>query len=450
MDTYPLLNLTLVAILILLTGFFVATEFAIIKIRASRVDQLVLEGRSNALAVKEVTSNLDGYLSACQLGITITALGLGSLGEPTVEALLHPVFDKWGLPIQYAGIMSYVIAMVSMTFLHVVVGELAPKTVAIQKSEKVSLLFAKPIIFFYKMMYPFIWLLNGSANRLLRLFGMKPAKEHEDAHSEEELQIILSESYESGKINNTEYGYVSRIFAFDELLAKEIMVPRTDMVCLHANKSVDENIAIIKAEQYTRFPVIQESKDNVIGMVNTKHLFLKFNDLREVKLAEIMHPVLTVSEAMPIKTLLKKMQKERAHIAILVDEYGGTSGMISIEDILEEIVGEIRDEFDSDERPEMERIADQHYLVDGKVLLAEINDIFGTHIESEDLDTIGGWLYGQYPDSKKGSAYTVENIQFTIVEKEKHRIRKIEIKKPEVVEATGASEGLAAVEASAK
>ncbi|WP_019424308.1 hemolysin family protein [Paenibacillus profundus] len=419
----------LFAILILLTGFFVATEFAIIKIRSSRVDQMVIEGRRNALAVKQVTSNLDGYLSACQLGITITALGLGWLGEPTMEKVLHPLFNYFALPEQVSSVLSFAIAFIVITFLHVVVGELAPKTLAIQKAEAISVLFVKPIIWFYKLMYPFIWMLNGSANAIIRLFGLKPAKEHEEAHSEEELQIILNESYESGKINNTEYGYVSRIFAFDELHAKDIMVPRTDMVCLEVIDTVQDSISTIKREQYTRYPVIQDSKDHVVGMVNTKQLFLQFEEIADAPLSEVMHPVLSVSEAIPVKQLLKRMQQERVHIAILIDEFGGTSGMVTIEDILEEIVGDIRDEFDAEEKADIEYITEDQIIVDGKVLLSDINNMLGTDIESEDIDTIGGWLYDRIPDSRKGSQYQIDGVQFTILEKDKHRVRKIEIVK---------------------
>ena len=246
-------NLIMVAILILLTAFFVATEFAIVRLRSSRVDQMVFEGKKNAVAVQKVTGNLDEYLSACQLGITITALGLGWLGEPTVEKLLHPLFGILHLSGNWTRILSFLISFILVTYLHVVLGELAPKTIAIQKAEQISLLTAKPIIYFYKILYPFIWLLNGSANLLIKLFGLKPVSEHEEAHSEEEIRIILSESYESGKINKTEFGYVNRIFTFDELLAKEIMVPRTDMVCLFTNHSLKENMDTIRQEQYTRF-----------------------------------------------------------------------------------------------------------------------------------------------------------------------------------------------------
>lgn len=425
------INLFLVALLILATAFFVATEFAIIRLRSSRVDQLVIEGKKNALAVQRVISNLDGYLSACQLGITITALGLGWLGEPTVEKILHPLFTQLNVSEHLAGILSFIIAFIFITYLHVVLGELAPKTLAIQKAEAISFAVARPIIWFYKIMYPFIWLLNGSANRLIGMFGLKPAKEHEEAHSEEELRIILSESYKSGKINKTEFGYVNRIFAFDDLLAREIMVPRTDMVCLFADKTLQENVQIIKEEQYTRFPVIFEDKDHIVGMINTKQFFLLYDDNPQLELSQVIHPVLSVSDSTPVKHLLKKMQQEQVHIAILIDEYGGTSGIITIEDIIEEIVGEIRDEFDAEEKKEIEVLQDNHILVDGKVTLSQVNDLLHIDIESEDVDTIGGWLYTQKPDLPKGKEWVYDDQQLTFIirEKDEHRIRKLEIRK---------------------
>ncbi len=421
------LNLFMIALLIFLTAFFVATEFAIVKVRSSRIDQLVLEGRKNALAVQKITSNLDAYLSACQLGITITALGLGFLGEPTVEKILLPLFEGADLSEAVSHALSIGIAFIIITFIHVVVGELAPKSWAIQKAEFLTFLTAKPIIFFHRLMYPFIWLLNGSANALVRMFGLKPMKEHEEAHTEEEIQIILNESYQSGMINNTEFGYVSRIFAFDELLAKEIMVPRTDMICLYTNATLAENLEIIRKEQYTRFPVALESKDNIVGMINTKQLFLSYDANKELDFKKLIHPVLSVSEVTPVKMLLKRMQQERVHIAILVDEYGGTSGLITIEDILEEIVGEIRDEFDADERKEIEQLADNCYLLDGKVLLDELEALAGKHFDEEDVDTIGGWLYSKLHDPKPGKEYLHENLKFIIRETSKNRIRKIEM-----------------------
>ena len=423
------LNLFLVALLIIATAFFVATEFAIVKLRPSRVDQMVLDGKRNALAVRRVTSNLDGYLSACQLGITVTALGLGWLGKPTFEVLLHPIFEYFAVPLGIIELLSFLIAFFVVTFLHVVLGELAPKTLAIQKAEAVAVALSPLIILFYKIMYPLIWILNGSANRFVRMFGLKPATEHEEAHTEDELRIILSESYQSGHINKTEFGYVNRIFAFDELLAREIMVPRTDMICLSTDHSFEENLTIIKNEQYTRFPIIQNNKDNVLGMINTKEFFLRSHNDPSFNFENLIHPILSVPESMPVNTLLKKLQKNQTHIAILVDEYGGTSGMVTIEDILEEIVGEIRDEFDTEERKEIEVINEYHIIVDGKVSLTHLDDLLHTELENgdHDADTIGGWLYGINPELKIGMEWNYRDLTFRVIEKDQHRMRKINI-----------------------
>lgn len=426
-DRLLVLNLVLVVILIAMTAFFVAVEFAIVRVRGSRVDQLIAEGHKKALAVKQVTSNLDGYLSACQLGITITALGLGWLGEPTVEEILHPLFHSLHIPEALGGVLSFIIAFVVITYLHVVVGELAPKTVAIRKAEAVAMFTAKPLILFTKVMRPFIWTLNGSANQLVRMIGIKPASEHEEAHSEEELQIIINESFESGKINQSEYGYVNRIFAFDNLLAKEIMVPRTDMVCLYTDKTREENLEIIKEQQYTRFPVVEQSKDNVIGIINTKQFFLAYEDNPNLEVASILQPVMAVSEVTPVNELLQRMQREGTHIAILIDEYGGTAGLVTIEDILEEIVGEIRDEFDKEEEQPLVQLSETHLVVDGKVTINQINDLLLSNLDTEDVDTIGGWLYGRHPEMKIGETLEHQSLRFKLLEKEPHRFRKLEI-----------------------
>ncbi|QJD83065.1 hemolysin family protein [Cohnella herbarum] len=421
------INLFLVAILIVLTAFFVATEFAIIKLRPSRVDQMVMEGKKNAIAIQKVTANLDGYLSACQLGITITALGLGWLGEPTVEKMLFPLFERLGIGENTGHILSFLIAFLSITYLHVVLGELAPKTLAIHKAEAISTYTAPVIILFYKIMYPFIWILNGSANALVRMFGMKPASEHEEAHSEEEIRIILSESYESGKINKTEYGYVNRIFMFDELLAKEIMVPRTDIVCLYEDMTLEENLAIIKKEQYTRFLVAKENKDHIVGFMNTKQFFLNYDNNPAFNFNALIQPVMSVPDVIPVKSLLLKMQQEHVHIALLLDEYGGTSGLITIEDILEEIVGEIRDEFDEDEKKPIESLGNNRYLIDGLTSIDRVNAVLGSHLEHDDVDSIGGWLYNRQPELAIGTEWKFDSLTFIIREKDKHRVRKMEI-----------------------
>ncbi|KAB7704730.1 DUF21 domain-containing protein [Bacillus aerolatus] len=429
-------NLILVAVLIALTGFFVAIEFAIVKVRSTRIDQLIEENRNGAKSAKRVITHLDEYLSACQLGITITALGLGWLGEPTVERILHPLFESWHVNDSLSSILSFGIAFASVTFLHVVVGELAPKTVAIQKAEAVTMLFSRPLIMFYKVMFPFIWVLNGSARLLVGLFGLKPASEHEMAHSEEELRMILSESFESGEINQSELNYVNRIFEFDNRVAKEIMVPRTEIVSLSVEDSMHEILNTIIGEKYTRYPVISGGdKDNVVGMVNLKEILTAAASedpvMEKDSVVPFVKPVIRVIESIPIHDLLLKMQKERIHMALLLDEYGGTAGLVTVEDILEEIVGEIRDEFDTDEVADLQKIAEGHYVINGKVLIEEVNDILGTSLSEEEVDTLGGWFHSMRYDVKLGDEVGEDGFSFKVKEIEGHHILFIEVKKKE-------------------
>jgi CBS domain containing-hemolysin-like protein len=427
------INIFLIVLLIALTAFFVATEFAIVKVRTSRIDQLIVEGKKGAVSAKKVVSHLDEYLSACQLGITITALGLGWLGEPTVEQLLHPLFTALNLNESVTHILSFGIAFALVTFLHVVVGELAPKTVAIQKAEAVTLLFAVPIIWFYKIMYPFIWFLNGSARMLVGIFGLKPASEHEVAHSEEELRILLSESYKSGEINQNELKYVNNIFEFDERIAKEIMVPRTQMVSISSDDTYDEIINIITSERYTRYPVLSGDKDKILGFINAKE-FLTANIRSEGRnekwsLQSFINPVIRVIEAIPIHDLLIKMQKERTHIAILIDEYGGTSGLVTVEDILEEIVGEIRDEFDEDEIPQIRKVNEGYFIINAKLLIEDVNNLLGTNLSDEDIDTIGGWFLTQNFDAQVGTEIEYDGYIFKVHESDGHHIQYLEVNK---------------------
>jgi CBS domain containing-hemolysin-like protein len=426
-------NLLLIALLIALTAFFVATEFAIVKVRMSRIDQLIAEGKKGALSAKKVVTHLDEYLSACQLGITITALGLGWLGEPTVEKILHPLFEHFHINESLTEILSFGIAFALVTFLHVVVGELAPKTFAIQKAETVTLLFAGAIIWFYRIMYPIIWFLNGSARKLVGLFGLKPASEHELAHSEEELRILLSESYKSGEINKNELKYMNNIFEFDERIAKEIMVPRTEMVSISIDETYADILATIKSENYTRYPVENGDKDNIVGFINVKELLTA--DISEEEKREgfsvqtYINPIIRVIETVPIHDLLVKMQKERTHIAILIDEYGGTSGLVTVEDILEEIVGEIRDEFDEDELPDIRKLNENHYIVDSKLLVEDVNHLLETTLSNEDVDTIGGWFMTQDMEAQVGTEIKTEGYVFKVQKKDGHHIQYLEIKR---------------------
>lgn len=415
-----------------MTGFFVATEFAIVKVRPTRIDQLVAEGNKKAKRAKKVITHLDEYLSACQLGITITALGLGWIGEPTAEKLLHPFFETFGIEGSTASILSFIVAFSVVTFLHVVVGELAPKTLAIQQAEMVTLNFSSAIILFHNIMLPAIKLLNGSARILTSIFGLKMQSEGEEVHSEEELRMILSDSYKNGEINPSEYKLVNKVFEFDERIAKEIMVPRTEIVSFNKDTTLDEVFELINVEQYTRYPVIDGDKDHVIGIVNMKQLLSALiidgkNGSKTVE--EFMQPVIRIIETVPISSLLVKFQKERKHMAVLLDEYGGTSGLVTIEDIIEEIVGEIRDEFDADELPEIQKVDEGHFSFDGKVLLEQVNNMLGVQIVEEDIDTIGGWFMSHQDNVKEGDCFETNGFKFVVNQVNKHQIVRIEVKR---------------------
>ena len=423
--------MTAFAVLIALTAFFVASEFAIVKVRTTRIDQLIAEGNKRAIPAKRLVSNLDEYLSACQLGITITALGLGWLGEPTVEALLHPAFEYFELPESVSSVLSFIIAFSFVTYIHVVVGELTPKTFAIQRAEAITLAVAKPLIFFYRLMYPIIKGMNGSARFLaVRVFGLKSVSESEVAHSEEELRMILSESYKGGEINQAEYKYVNKIFEFDDRIAKEIMVPRTEIISIDKDLTLNEVFELIGVEQYTRYPVTDGDKDHIIGLVNMKNLltaYIKDPSNANTSVINYMQPIIRVIENMPIADLLLKIQRERIHMAILMDEYGGTSGLVTIEDIIEEIVGDIRDEFDTDELPEVRKVAENHYIVDAKMLIENVNDLLGIDIDEDDIDTIGGWFMTKNYDAVEGEVLVEQGYDFKVKEIDGHHILYLEI-----------------------
>ncbi|WP_244950946.1 hemolysin family protein [Rummeliibacillus suwonensis] len=435
------IRLTAFAVLIACSAVFVATEFAIVKVRTTRIDQLIAEGNKKALKAKKVITNLDEYLSACQLGITITSLGLGWLGEGTVAKLLAPLFNLLDLNASITSFLSFILSFSIVTFIHVVMGELAPKTLAIQKAESVALNISGFLILFHNVMFIFIKLLNSSANALAALFGLKGMKESEVAMTEEELRIILSDSLKGGEINPSEYKYVNSIFEFDDRIAKEIMVPRTEIIGIDKDLTLKEVFEVMGVEQYTRYPIVDGDKDHIIGLVNMKNLltaYIKNSTVNGSKpVTEYMQPIIRVFETMPLSDLLLKIQRERIHMAILMDEYGGTSGLVTIEDIIEEIVGDIRDEFDQDEVPEIRKIEDDHYILDAKMLIENVNDFLGINIEEDDIDTIGGWFMTKDFDAVEGEKITEQGYEFIIKEVDGHHILYLEvIKLPDKIEKT--------------
>ncbi|EIM07504.1 hypothetical protein A1A1_04822 [Planococcus antarcticus DSM 14505] len=420
------MNLALLVLLIVLTAVFVGSEFAVVKVRMSRIDQLIDEGNKKAVLVKKITSDLDYYLSACQLGITVTALGLGWLGKPVVERLFHPFFELLDVPSSASTILSFILAFSLVTFLHVVFGEMAPKTLALQFAEKMTLLLCPFLYWFGKIMYPFIFILNGSARILLRIFGVEPAKE-EQAHSEEELKIIMAQSFQSGEINQTELSYMQNIFAFDERSAKDVMIPRTQMVAFSDDLSNAELLTEIREHRFTRYPIARDGdKDDLIGFINAKEVLTHYAVNGQFEMSELIHALPYFHETTPLQNALVKMQKERTHIALVIDEYGGTSGLITMEDILEEIVGEIRDEFDAEEDEEIIKESDTRYLLNGRVLLKDLEERFGFKFEdSEDIDTIAGWIQHQLIEAETGDLFVKEDCQWSIVEMENHHILKV-------------------------
>lgn len=429
------LKLTIFVVLLALTAFFVATEFAIVKVRSSRIEQLIAEGHHNAIAAKQVTAHLDEYLSACQLGITVTALGIGMVGETTFSFILNPLFESLGLSKDTIHIFTIGAAFAIATFLHVVVGELAPKTIAIQKAEAITLAFSKPIQLFYKILYPFIWFLNGSARVLVGIFGMKPASERELSHSEEELRLLLAESFKSGEINKNELHYVNNVFAFDDRIAREIMVPRTEIVGFEINTSVTEVLTQISEERYTRYPIFEGDRDNIIGFLNIKD-FLTLGIRNQIseetfQLMNFMNPIIKTIESTPIQNLLQKMQKERMHMAILLDEYGGTSGLVTVEDILEELVGEIRDEFDEDEEPPIRKLEEGHYIIDSKSLLQDVDGLLELTLSEEnpEIGTLGGWYFTNDMELDMEGFIDYGGYRFKIHEKDGMQLYYIEIQK---------------------
>lgn len=420
-----LLNLFLVLFLVFLNGFFVAAEFAIVKVRSSRIETMVHSGNARAKFAKTLVDHLDAYLSVTQLGITLASLGLGWVGEPAVAKMIDPIILEMGLSAELGHTISFAIAFSFITALHIVLGELTPKSLAIQRSEDVVLWVALPMILCYKIMYPAVWLLNHVANWILRQAGIEVASEGEAAHTEEEIRILMEESHKQGYIDKTELTFVDNIFDFADRTVREVMIPRTDMVCLYVEDSFEENIKTVLGGRVTRYPLCDEDKDNIIGFLHVKDLLRPLHEGKRPDLREIARPVTAVPESMTLSNLLKLLQRHKSQLAIVVDEYGGTAGIVTVEDILEEIVGEIQDEFD-EERPLIEKREDNAYSVDAKLLLEEINDVLEMQLQSDSFDTIGGWLYSRIEiPPKVGESVEFGGDVFAVEEVDNVRITRI-------------------------
>ncbi len=423
-----LFNIAVVLALVFMNGFFVAAEFAIVKVRLTQIEPLLKSGLKRAKLAHQVVSHLDAYLSATQLGITLTSLGLGWIGEPFVARMLEPLLFAVGItnPAAVAAI-SFGVAFAIITFLHIVFGELAPKSLAIQKAQKVTLGTAAPLHWFFIVFKPAIWALNGTANYFLRLIGIQPAGEGELAHSEEELRILLSE----GKsISTTSRSILLRAMELRDRTVREVMVPRTQIVFLSTEKSIEENMATALDNQFTRYPLCEKNLDNVLGMIHMKDLFkLKQPQGNGSGLLAIKRDLLFVPETTPLEKILNTFLAKKLLMAIAVDEYGGTAGLITLENVLEELVGEIRDEFDV-EPLMVQKVSESEFVVDGAMPLHDFARMFDVVPESKDVVTVSGYaiqLLGHVP--AKGENLNIANWTGTIDAVEARKVKSLRIKK---------------------
>lgn len=426
LSTFGIIVLTLV--LVMLNGFFVAAEFAIVKVRTTQIEPLAKKGSKRAGLAQHVITHLDTYLSATQLGITFATLGLGWIGEPLVSELLGYLFHSAGIQVPaWLDTVAYVVGFGLITWVLIVFGELGPRWLAIQSADVTTLRIASPLHLFYTVFRPFIWLLNSSAKVLLRAFGITPVKESDVAHSEEELRLLLSR----GRALTTTGKNISlRAIELRNRTVREVIVPRTSVVYLSTEKTLEANITIALENQFTRYPLCERNLDNILGMIHLKDLFkLKGEHGDGTRLLEIKREMLFVPETMPLEQILSTFLTKRVLMAIAVDEYGGTAGLVTLENVLEELVGEIRDEFDVEPLP-VQRMSDTEFLVDGSMPLYDFERMFEVVPASKDVVTLSGFvlqLLGRVPE--RGASLQVGQWQGVVEAVEKRKVKTLRLKK---------------------
>ncbi len=422
-------NLLLVLVFLLMNAFFVVAEFALVRVRRSQVDMAVAEKRRGAEAARDVTTHINAYLSACQLGITLASLAIGWLGEPAVSAVLEEPLLALGLPQAAVHPICIAVGFFIVTTLHVVVGELIPKSFAIFSTEKYALITAAPLRVFYKITYPVMVIFNGITNGVMRLFGHDPADEHE-VYTGDEIKLLIDESTESGLIDPEQNEFVDNIFDLGDKDAEAIMTPRMDMICLDIEDTLEENLALIHEHKYTRYPVCRGSKDNVIGFVHVKDLF---DQPRGIPLEKWnIRELPAVPETLPIARLLDMLRENRTGICQVVDEHGGTAGIVTMSDVFEQIVGRVDDEYlHDDEEEEVVELSEGCFEIDGALVIDDLEEIIGFRPEEADeVETVGGLfmaLTEEVPD-EGDSAELVHHdthVMLTVLSMDQHRIDKI-------------------------
>ena len=434
------LSLLLVVLFLAMNAFFVIAEFALVRVRKSQLELAVEEGKKGAKSAMHIAENVNAYLSACQLGITLASLALGWLGEPAFSALIRPLFELLHLPEAFISIVAVAIGYFIMTTLHVVVGELIPKSFAIFATERYALFTAGPLMAFYKITYPIMILFNGITNGVVRLAGHDPANEHE-VYTDEEIKLLIDESTESGLIDPEQNEYVDNIFDLGDKDAEAIMTPRTNVICLDLEDSLEENLALIMQYKYTRYPVCRGNKDRIVGFVHVKDLYTLPPDstMEDLRIRTIQ----AVPEGIPIAKLLQILQAKHTKIAVVIDEHGGTSGIVTMSDIMEQIVGRIDDEYAHGGSEDVVRLDDGSYLVDGSMAIDEVEELIGFEPEeASECETTGGLLLSLFDRiPEEGDSVTIEHddrkATFTVVDMDRHRIDKVRVVLEQKPEAEG-------------
>ena len=421
MDIWLLL---LAFLFVLANGFFVAAEFAIVKVRSTQITELADQGSARAKMAKKLIRHLDAYLSATQLGITLASLALGWIGEPAFHHLIQPLFTRFDVPPAAAKTISATVAFVIISVLHIVLGELAPKSIAIQKPVGTTLWTSHLLHAFYLVTFPAIWMLNGVSRAILRLFGIHPASEHaEMAHSPEELRLILASSEKAGILSEENREIIEGVFQFSKRTARQIMVPRTDVVILSSTKSIEENLERIRVTRHTRYPLCDGSLDNTIGLIHVKDLMLAQLRGPGKTLLELKRDVLFVPENSTVESLLSQFIESKTHMAIVLDEYGGASGIVSLENITEELFGQIQDEFDR-ERPEIEPLGNGRYRVRGDYLIEDLADRLKIDVGEPEEETVGGYVAARLGrEVMPGDKVELADLAISVLEAERFRVR---------------------------
>jgi CBS domain containing-hemolysin-like protein len=424
-----------VVLLVLLNGFFVAAEFALVAVRRSRIDQLAETGNASARRVQYALANLDRYISGTQLGITLASLALGWLGEPALASLVDRGFAAAGIAVPSGAAhtsAAVITAFLMITFLHIVFGELAPKSLALVHPEAVSRNVAAPLILFSRVMSPFIWVLNGAANILLRAVGVPPAREGQHAHSPEELRLLVMQSRAHGALDESDTAMLSGVFDFHEKRARDVMRPRTDVVAISEDASVDEVWETLRRERYSRYPVYRESLDDVVGVFLAKDLWLHRTD-EEFHLRDHIRTPLFIPDSRPAERVLDDLRRSRAYMAVVLDEYGGTAGIITMEDLVEEVIGDIADEYDFASRTALE--SNGVLELAGTMSLIDVRSDYHLRIPDGDWTTLGGYVFarlGRLP--RMGDRATFPGGELEVVAMDGRRIAALRVHRTAVAD----------------